>query len=107
VKFRLPLTGDAHMLADIVRADSHQLCAVAGDTAWARAVKVVTARSPGPRARRRPSPPGSVAPVTEGTCQMRAIRTRPKVVVSFDGGVVGRTGRHALCLRSAAEPCAL
>jgi transposase len=33
--------GDAHMLADMVRADSHQLRAVAGDSGQARAVKVV------------------------------------------------------------------
>jgi len=33
--------GDAHMLADMVRADAHQLRAVAGDSALARAVKVV------------------------------------------------------------------
>ena len=34
--------GDAHMLADMVRTDSHQLRPVAGDTAEAEAVKVVT-----------------------------------------------------------------
>ena len=34
--------GDAHMLADMVRTDSHQLRAVAGDSAEAEAVKVVT-----------------------------------------------------------------
>jgi transposase len=34
--------GDAHVLADMVRTDSHQLRAVAGDTALAAAVKVVT-----------------------------------------------------------------
>ncbi len=33
---------DAHMSADMVRTDSHQLWAVAGDTAGAEAVKVVT-----------------------------------------------------------------
>jgi transposase len=33
--------GDAHMLADMVRTDSHQLRAVAGDSGQARAVKVV------------------------------------------------------------------
>jgi transposase len=33
---------DAHMLADMVRTDAHQLRAVAGDTAEAEAVKVVT-----------------------------------------------------------------
>ncbi|MET8352677.1 IS110 family transposase [Micromonospora sp. NPDC005206] len=33
---------DAHMLADMVRIDSHQLRSVAGDTAEAEAVKVVT-----------------------------------------------------------------
>jgi len=33
---------DAHMLADMVRTDSHQLRPVAGDTAGAEAVKVVT-----------------------------------------------------------------
>jgi transposase len=33
--------GDAHMLADMVRTDSHQLRAVAGDSAAAEAVKVV------------------------------------------------------------------
>jgi transposase len=33
---------DAHMLADMVRTDSHQLRTVAGDTAGAEAVKVVT-----------------------------------------------------------------
>ena len=32
---------DAHVLADMVRTDSHQLRAVAGDTAQAAAVKVV------------------------------------------------------------------
>jgi hypothetical protein len=35
-------SGDAHMLADMVRADSHQLRAVAGDSGQAQAVKVVT-----------------------------------------------------------------
>ena len=35
-------TGDAHMLADMVRTDSHQLRAVAGDSGQAQAVKVVT-----------------------------------------------------------------
>jgi transposase len=34
--------GDSHMLADMVRTDSHQLRPVAGDTAAAQAVKVVT-----------------------------------------------------------------
>ena len=34
-------TGDAHMLTDMVRTDSHQLCAVAGDSPDAGAVKVV------------------------------------------------------------------
>jgi transposase len=34
--------GDAHVLADMVRTDSHQLRPVAGDTALAAAVKVVT-----------------------------------------------------------------
>jgi transposase len=34
--------GDAHMLADMVRTDSHQLRAVAGDSAQAEAVKVLT-----------------------------------------------------------------
>lgn len=34
--------GDAHMLADMVRTDSHQLRPVAGDTAIVEAVKVVT-----------------------------------------------------------------
>ena len=34
-------TGDAHMLTDMVRTDSHQLRAVAGDSAEAEAVKVV------------------------------------------------------------------
>jgi hypothetical protein len=34
-------TGDAHMLTDMVRTDSHQLRAVAGDSAAAGAVKVV------------------------------------------------------------------
>ena len=33
--------GDAHMLADMVRVDSHQLRAVAGDSELAQAVKVV------------------------------------------------------------------
>ena len=33
---------DAHVLADMVRTDSHQLRPVAGDTAQAAAVKVVT-----------------------------------------------------------------
>ena len=33
--------GDAHMLADMVRTDSHQLRAVAGDSGQAQAVKVV------------------------------------------------------------------
>jgi transposase len=35
-------TADAHTLADMVRTDSHQLRPVAGDTAVAQAVKVVT-----------------------------------------------------------------
>ncbi|CNF77516.1 Transposase [Mycobacterium tuberculosis] len=35
-------TADAHMLADMVRTDSHQLRPVAGDSAQAEAVKVVT-----------------------------------------------------------------
>ena len=34
-------TGDAHMLTDMVRTDSHQLRAVAGDSPEAEAVKVV------------------------------------------------------------------
>jgi transposase len=34
--------GDAHVLADMVRTDSHQLRTVAGDSAAAEAVKVVT-----------------------------------------------------------------
>ena len=34
--------GDAHMLADMVRTDSHQLRAVAGDSGEAQAVKVVS-----------------------------------------------------------------
>src|SRR5580693_5989611 len=34
-------TGDAHMLTDMVRTDSHQLRAVAGDSAAAEAVKVL------------------------------------------------------------------
>ena len=34
-------TGDAHMLTDMVRTDSHQLRAVAGDSADAGAVKAV------------------------------------------------------------------
>lgn len=34
--------GDAHVLADMVRTDSHQLRPVADDTAQAEAVKVVT-----------------------------------------------------------------
>ena len=34
--------GDAHVLADMVRTDSHQFRTVAGDTAQAAAVKVVT-----------------------------------------------------------------
>ena len=34
--------GDAHVLADMVRTDSHQLRAAAGDSAQAAAVKVVT-----------------------------------------------------------------
>jgi transposase len=34
-------SGDAHMLADMVRADSHQLRGVAGDSGQAQAVKVV------------------------------------------------------------------
>src|SRR6266498_4734381 len=34
-------TADAHMLADMVRTDSHQLRPVAGDSARAQAVKVV------------------------------------------------------------------
>jgi hypothetical protein len=33
---------DAHMLADMVRTDSHQMRPVAGDTVEAEAVKVVT-----------------------------------------------------------------
>jgi transposase len=33
--------GDAHMLADMVRTDAHQLRAVAGDSGQAQAVKVV------------------------------------------------------------------
>jgi len=33
---------DAHMLADMVRTDSHQLRPVAGDSAEAEAVKVVS-----------------------------------------------------------------
>jgi hypothetical protein len=33
--------GDAHMLTDMVRTDSHQLCAVAGDSPDADAVKIV------------------------------------------------------------------
>jgi transposase len=45
---RLALSGaksdaaDAHMLADMVRTDSHQLRSIAGDSAEAEAVKVVT-----------------------------------------------------------------
>ena len=45
---RLALSGaksdaaDAHMLADMVRTDSHQLRPIAGDSAQAEAVKVVT-----------------------------------------------------------------
>src|SRR4051812_47016152 len=45
---RLALSGaksdaaDAHMLADMVRTDSHQLRPIAGDSAEAEAVKVVT-----------------------------------------------------------------
>ena len=35
-------TADAHMLADMVRTDAHQLRPVAGDSAEAQAVKVVT-----------------------------------------------------------------
>ena len=35
-------TADAHMLADMVRTDAHQLRPVAGDSAEAEAVKVVT-----------------------------------------------------------------
>ena len=35
-------TADAHVLADMVRTDSHQLRPVAGDTAQAAAIKVVT-----------------------------------------------------------------
>jgi transposase len=35
-------TADAHMLADMVRTDAHQLRPVAGDSAQAEAVKVVT-----------------------------------------------------------------
>ena len=35
-------TGDAHVLADMVRTDAHQLRPVAGDSAQAEAVKVVT-----------------------------------------------------------------
>ena len=34
--------GDAHVLADMVRTDAHQLRTVAGDSALAEAVKVVT-----------------------------------------------------------------
>src|SRR6202161_1940524 len=34
-------TGDSHMLTDMVRTDSHQLRAVAGDTPEAEAIKVV------------------------------------------------------------------
>ena len=34
--------GDAHVLADMVRTDSHQLRPIAGDTAQAAAIKVVT-----------------------------------------------------------------
>src|ERR1035438_6770719 len=34
-------TGDAHMLADMVRTDSHQLRAVAGDSAEAEGIKVL------------------------------------------------------------------
>src|SRR6202451_935501 len=34
--------GDAHMLADMVRTDAHQLRAVAGDSVLAQAAKVVT-----------------------------------------------------------------
>ena len=34
--------GDAHVLADMVRTDSHQLRAVTGDTAQAAAIQVVT-----------------------------------------------------------------
>ncbi|WP_281067286.1 IS110 family transposase [Kribbella aluminosa] len=34
--------GDAHVLADMVRTDSHQLRTVAGDSAGAEAIKVVT-----------------------------------------------------------------
>ena len=34
--------GDAHVLADMVRTDAHQLRPVAGDTAQAAAIKVVT-----------------------------------------------------------------
>jgi transposase len=33
--------GDAHTLADMVRTDRHQLRPVAGDSAWAEAIKVV------------------------------------------------------------------
>ena len=33
--------GDAHVLADMVRTDSHQLRQVAGDSALAEAIKVV------------------------------------------------------------------
>ena len=40
--------GDAHMLADMVRTDSHQLRAVAGDSGEAQAVKVAVPRSSGP-----------------------------------------------------------
>jgi hypothetical protein len=34
-------SGDAHMLADMVRTDSHQLRAVAGDSAEAEGIKVL------------------------------------------------------------------
>jgi transposase len=35
-------TGDAHVLADVVRTDRHQLRPVAGDSAQAEAIKVIT-----------------------------------------------------------------
>ena len=34
-------SGDAHMLTDMVRTDSHQLRAVAGDSAEAEGIKIV------------------------------------------------------------------
>jgi Transposase len=37
--------GDAHMLADVVRTDAHQLRPAAGDSAAAEAVKVLAART--------------------------------------------------------------